>query len=214
MARAVGISKTTVQRIWKLHRIRPVSAPEPESARPRAAFAQQVTDFVGLCLDPPGRAMAFSVDRSKTSAPGGGPATSAAPARPEDAARVFRTFLQTMDREVPRELDVHLVVDTREPASAPEVRRWLVRHPRFIVHLLPPTGGAPNLIDRVLRELAQRKVRSGTPESAVRLHRAVRRYFSSAGNTARPFLWIASAEEIRSRPAAGANTAGYYWTDS
>jgi transposase len=62
LARAVGVSKTTVQRVWKAHGIEPRRAAETFRPNPGMGFVDKVTDFVGLYLDPPERAMAFAVD--------------------------------------------------------------------------------------------------------------------------------------------------------
>ena len=213
IAKEFGVSKTTVLRVWKAHRVtaRPPTSPAPPEPSPE--FADKVTDFVGLYLNSPQRAMAFSVDERSPSEVGG--RSSSAPAGPNpplDQAAEFRKFLQAVDRETPKELDVHLLVDSRVTPTLPEIRRWLVRHPRFYLHLLPPAGPTPNLIDRLLREFTAKRVRPGTPVSAVRLHAAVQRYFASLDGSPGPFVWTATAEEIRSRSGMRPNTIGYYWT--
>ena len=49
----------------------------------------------------------------------------------------FKKFLQTIDREVPRELDVHLVLDNSSTHKTPAIRNWLAAHPRFVLHFTP-----------------------------------------------------------------------------
>lgn len=43
----------------------------------------------------------------------------------------FRRFLNQIDREVPAELDVHLILDNYGTHKTDEVERWQLRHPRF-----------------------------------------------------------------------------------
>src|ERR1700677_3342172 len=43
----------------------------------------------------------------------------------------FHKFLQTIDREVPAHLDVHLVLDNSSTHKTPKIARWLAAHPRF-----------------------------------------------------------------------------------
>jgi transposase len=43
----------------------------------------------------------------------------------------FKKFLAKLDREVPAELDVHLVCDNYGTHKHPTVRKWLEAHPRF-----------------------------------------------------------------------------------
>jgi homeodomain-containing protein/DDE superfamily endonuclease len=200
LAHTVGVSKTTVQRVWKAHHIQPRRAVESFRPNPGAKFVEKVTDFVGLYLYPPERAMVFTVDENAQ-----GSALARAERRAIDEfqersrATEFRAFLQTIDRETPKELDLHLLVDNRLAPTAPEVRRWLVRHPRFYLHYLPSDGGGPNLIDRWLGEFTKKRVRSTTFPSVARLHRAIRTHFGGFGAGERPFVWVASSEEIRER---------------
>jgi transcriptional regulator with XRE-family HTH domain len=43
----------------------------------------------------------------------------------------FLKFLRTIDRNVPAELDVHLVCDNYGTHKTPEIKRWFLRHPPF-----------------------------------------------------------------------------------
>jgi transposase len=52
----------------------------------------------------------------------------------------FKQFLQTIDREVPAELDVHLVLDNSSTHKTPAIQRWLAAHPRFVLHFTPTSS--------------------------------------------------------------------------
>jgi transposase len=52
----------------------------------------------------------------------------------------FLKFLQTIDREVPSHLDVHLVLDNSSTHKTPKIKRWLARHPRFVLHFTPTSS--------------------------------------------------------------------------
>ena len=61
MAKAVGVSLTSIQRIWKTHR------PQPHRLRTfkksnDPAFAAKVEDIVGLYMAPPAHAVVVSID--------------------------------------------------------------------------------------------------------------------------------------------------------
>ena len=49
----------------------------------------------------------------------------------------FKQFLQTLDREVPAELDVHVILDNSCTHKTPAIRKWLTAHPRFVLALHP-----------------------------------------------------------------------------
>ena len=61
MARATGLSKATIQRIWKAHGLKPhLTKSFKVSTDPQ--FAEKLYDVAGLYLDPPEKAIVFSVD--------------------------------------------------------------------------------------------------------------------------------------------------------
>jgi transposase len=200
LAREVGVSKTTVQRVWKAHGIEPRRAAETFRPHPGRAFVEQITDLVGVYLDPPERAMVFSVDvraRPVSRAARAEQAKSAAEERRRGQA--FLAFLQGIDRETPRGLDLHLLVDSRLTPNEPDVRRWLVRHPRFFLHYAPPGPGRADVIERWLAGFTRRRTAPSPFPSVARLHRAIRAHFAGRGGASQPFVWTSTAEEIRDR---------------
>jgi transposase len=202
LAREVGVSKTTVQRVWREHGIEPRRAAETFRPNPGMGFVGQVSDFVGLYLDPPERAMVFTVDEKAR------PGTLQARDR-RSAARVeerrrgaeFRAFLQSVERETPRGQELHLLVDSRLTPYDPEVRRWLARHPRFFLHFVPPRAEGANPLERWFAQVTRKRVGRGTSPSVARLQRAIRDHLAVPGGSRGPFVWTATAEEIRARLA-------------
>ncbi|CAL4866073.1 hypothetical protein MMA231_00310 [Asticcacaulis sp. MM231] len=61
LAKAVGLSHTSVQRIWSAHGLKPHLTKTFKLSNDKQ-FVEKVTDVVGLYLDPPDRALVFSVD--------------------------------------------------------------------------------------------------------------------------------------------------------
>jgi transposase len=55
-------------------------------------------------------------------------------------AKEFLKFLQTIDANVPKNLDVHLMMDNYGTHKTPAVTRWLNRHARFHVHFTPTSA--------------------------------------------------------------------------
>ena len=79
----------------------------------------------------------------------------------------FLRFLKLIDTAVPAGLDLHLVLDNYATHKTPEVKKWLLRHPRFHLHFTPTSGSWLNLVERWFAELTNRKLR----RSAHRSHR-------------------------------------------
>ena len=61
MARAQGVSKNTVNRLWQLHNIKPHLHQTFKLSRDRR-FLEKLTDVVGLYLNPPQQALVICVD--------------------------------------------------------------------------------------------------------------------------------------------------------
>ena len=61
MAAACGLIYTSVQRIWKAHELKPHRVKTFKLSNDKQ-FAEKVQDIVGLYLDPPDKALVFSVD--------------------------------------------------------------------------------------------------------------------------------------------------------
>ena len=61
MARAAGVSHTSVQRIWKAHDLKPHLVKTFKLSNDKQ-FVEKVTDIVGLYLDPPDKALVLAVD--------------------------------------------------------------------------------------------------------------------------------------------------------
>ena len=47
-------------------------------------------------------------------------------------------ILNEIDKAVPADLDLHVVLDNSKTHKTPAVQRWLLRHPRFRFHFTPP----------------------------------------------------------------------------
>lgn len=88
------------------------------------------------------------------------------------------------------------LVDNNRTYKVPKVKRWLVRHPRFCLHL-PPTGASwLNLVERLFAEVTERCVRRGSYTAVRDLEKALFSYLDMRNHNPKPFVWTASAELI------------------
>src|SRR3982751_5154295 len=94
-------------------------------------------------------------------------------------ATEFRTFLNPLNREVPAEHDVHLILDNYATHKTPEIRRWLVRHPRFHLHFTPTSSSWLNLVERLFAELTTRMLRRGVHRSVADLETDIRTWIDN-----------------------------------
>ncbi len=108
----------------------------------------------------------------------------------------FKKFLQAIDREVPAELAVHLVLDNASTHKTPAIKRWLKAHPRFVLHFTPTSSSWINLVERWFAELTTKLLQRGAHRSARHLNTDIRHWIETWNDDPTPFTWIKSADEI------------------
>ena len=64
----------------------------------------------------------------------------------------FLKFLRTVDKQVPKGLQVHLICDNYATHKHPNVQAWLAKHPRFHLHFTPTSSSWLNLVERWFRD--------------------------------------------------------------
>jgi transposase len=108
----------------------------------------------------------------------------------------FLRFLKTIDKAVPAELELHVVCDNYATHKTPEVKKWLLRHPRFTFHFTPTSASWLNLVERWFAELTNRKLRRSAHRSVIELERDVRQWINEWNNNPKPFVWTKTADDI------------------
>ena len=108
----------------------------------------------------------------------------------------FRKFLDTIDANVPAELDVHVVMDNYGVYKTPLIRSWLIKRPRFHVHFTPTYSSWINLVERWFAELTNKQVRRGVHRSVTELERAIQAFMDASNDHPKAFVWTKTADEI------------------
>src|SRR4051794_40637506 len=108
----------------------------------------------------------------------------------------FKKFLQTIDREVPDELAVHVVLDNSSTHKTPAIQRWLAAHPRFVLHFTPTSSSWLNLVERWFAELTTKKLRRGAHRSVQALNADIRAWIETWNDDPKPYIWTKTADPI------------------
>ena len=111
-------------------------------------------------------------------------------------AEEFRRFLNLIDRNVPTDLDVHVVLDNSSTHKTPSIQRWLQRHPRFTLHFTPTYSSWLNLVERWFAELTTKWIKRGTHRSVRDLVASIRTWIAGWNDDPRPYVWHKTADEI------------------
>ena len=105
-------------------------------------------------------------------------------------------FLKRIDRQPPKGLDLHLIVDNYATHKHPEVRAWLAKHPRFHLHFTPTSASWMNLVERFFRDLTGDVVREGSFRHVKELRDQIMAYLAKRNANATRYTWNARGEDI------------------
>ena len=115
----------------------------------------------------------------------------------------FLKFLRRIDREVPKGLAIHMILDNYATHKHPDVKAWLVKHPRFHLHFIPTSSSWLNLVERWFREITDKAIRRGVFHSVPDLITAIEAYLKSSNTKPKPFIWTASTDAILEKVRRG-----------
>jgi transposase len=108
----------------------------------------------------------------------------------------FLLFLRTVERRVPKNLQIHAVLDNYATHRTAPVKAWLARHPRWHLHFTPTYSSWLNQVERFFSDLTTRRLRRSTFRSVPELEAAIRSYLREHNLNPKPFTWSTSADLI------------------
>src|SRR6266436_2761657 len=108
----------------------------------------------------------------------------------------FREFLDLIDAQVPRRLDVHIIMDNYGTHKTPLIRNWFAKRPRFHVHFTPTYASWLSLVERWFALLTTKQLRRGAYKSVSKLKRAIQEFIDAHQENPKPFVWTKTADQI------------------
>jgi transposase len=117
-------------------------------------------------------------------------------------ATEFKKFLIKIDKNVPADLDIHLICDNYGTHKPPAIVTWLEAHPRFHMHFTPTYSSWLNQVERWFGLLTDQKLRCGVHKTLRALENDIRDWIRAWNADPRPFTWTKSADEILERLAS------------
>lgn len=231
LAKATGLSRMTISRIWHAFGLQPHRT-QTFKLSPDPLLIEKVRDIVGLYMDPPDHAVVFCVDE-KSQIQALDRTQPMLPMRPGQLERrthdykrhgttslfaaldlktgrvigqlhhghrsqEFRRFLDTIEANVPADLDVHIILDNYGTHKTAIIRKWFAKRPRFHLHFTPTYGSWINLVERWFAEITNQRIRRGIFRSVKELEVAIREYLDVHNEDPKPFVWNRTADEILS----------------
>jgi transposase len=229
LAKATGLSRMTISRIWRAFGLQPHRS-ETFKLSPDPLLIEKVRDIVGLYMNPPDHAVVLCVDE-KSQIQALDRTQPLLPLRPGQSerrthdykrngttslfaalelktsriigqlhrrhrSREFRKFPDTIEANVPAELEVHIVLDNYGTHKTAVIRNWFAKRPRFHIHFTPTYGSWINLVERWFAEITNKRIRRGVFRSVKELESAIREYIEIHNEDPKPFVWTRTADEI------------------
>jgi len=108
----------------------------------------------------------------------------------------FRKFLQVIEKNVPTDLEIHLVLDNYGTHKTALIHNYLLSRPRFHLHFTPTSASWLNQVERWFGLITEKRIRRGTFRSTVELEQAITQYLEAYNQDSQPFVWTKSASEI------------------
>jgi len=115
---------------------------------------------------------------------------------PRHRHQEFLKFLKIIDKNTPKHLDIHCIVDNYATHKKQEIKDWLAKHPRFHFHFIPTSSSWLNLVERWFRDITTQRIRRGTFQSIAELEKAITDFITHTNANPKPFTWTKSASQI------------------
>jgi transposase len=229
MARAAGLSRMAIHRIWHTFGLQPHRSDTFKLSND-PLLIEKIRDIVGLYLNPPAHAAVFCVDekpqiqaldRTQPLLPmqpgqverrthdykrhGTTTLFAALNAKTSEVitqfhqrhrSAQFREFLDLIEAQVPRRLDVHIIMDNYGTHKTPLIRNWFAKRPRFHVHFTPTYASWLSLVERWFALLTTKQLRRGVFRSVPQLKAAIQAFIDAHQENPKPFVWTKTADEI------------------
>lgn len=108
----------------------------------------------------------------------------------------FLKFLRRLDREFSGKQSLHLVMDNYGTHGHADVKAWLGKHPRFVIHYVPTSCSWLNLIERWFAELTNKRIRRDSFLSVDDLIIAINEFLTAWNDNPKLFIWTATVDSI------------------
>ena len=115
---------------------------------------------------------------------------------PRHRAQEFRKFLDEIERNVPADLDMHVIMDNASSHKTKLIRHWFAKRQRWHAHFTPTSSSWINQVERFFALLSEQQIKRGAHRSVAELEAAIGAYIKIRNVSPKPFRWTKSADDI------------------
>ena len=113
----------------------------------------------------------------------------------------FISFLKTVEKQTPKDMDLHVIVDNYSTHKHQKVKNWLKRNKRVTLHFIPTSSSWLNLVERFFGLITDKAIRRGVFSSVKDLEEKLMDFISIHNMDPTPFVWTKSVEVILEKVA-------------
>ena len=123
--------------------------------------------------------------------------------KPKHRHQEFLAFLKQIERAYRDVVDddgnpveLHLVMDNYAAHKHKNVREWLTKNARFVVHFTPTHASWMNLVEVWFGIVERQAIRRGIFKSVKDLNTKIRAFIDGWNDRSHPFVWTKTADQI------------------
>jgi transposase len=113
----------------------------------------------------------------------------------------FLRFLNQIDRTIPVDKEIHLVLDNYSTYETPKVAAWFKRRPRYRLHFTPTSGSRLNQVERWFAKITEQRIRRGVFKDIDELITAIDEFLACNNENPKRLIWTATPRLILDRVA-------------
>ncbi|WP_226649602.1 IS630 family transposase, partial [Microbulbifer variabilis] len=109
----------------------------------------------------------------------------------------FLAFLKQVERQTPKDKELHIVLDNLSAHKTKEVTEWVTNQPRIHFHFTPTSASWLNAVEGWFAQLERRALYRGIFTDVADLKVELQRFIRVHNrDLAKPFKWTKSADTI------------------
>src|SRR5262249_32448681 len=115
---------------------------------------------------------------------------------PRHRAQEFRRFLAAVEKQLPADLDIHVIMDNAPTHKTKMIHNWFARRPNWHPHSTPTSASWLNQVERFFALLTEQQIKRGAHRSTKELETAITAYIDARNANPKPFRWTKTADDI------------------
>jgi transposase len=108
----------------------------------------------------------------------------------------FIQFLNLINRNAPKEKDIHIITDNYSTHKHEKVKKWFKRHKRFHIHFTPTSASWMNQVEIWFSILQRKQIKRGVFISVKDLIEKIEAFIERYNQNSNPFKWVKTPQEI------------------